>query len=203
MWGVKPLDGTEQYFELFSIKSDNKNGQPDLTGDVVTEAKSDFDTHNNPVVSMSMNAEGARRWATLTKQNVGRGIAIVLDGYVYSAPRVNGEIPNGRSEISGNFSVEDTQDLANVLKSGKMPAPAKIVQEDIVGPSLGQESIQKGFTSFIIAFIILMIYMCCIYGFIPGMVATSLRRSSGRSWLSVEGWTTSARTTMPSGMTSC
>ena len=171
MWGVKPLDGTEQYFELFSIKSDNKNGQPDLTGDVVTEAKSDFDQHNNPVVSMSMNAEGARRWATLTKQNVGRGIAIVLDGYVYSAPRVNGEIPNGRSEISGNFSVEDTQDLANVLKSGKMPAPARIVQEDIVGPSLGQESIQKGFTSFIIAFIILMIYMCCIYGFIPGMIA--------------------------------
>ena len=171
MWGVKPLDGTEQYFELFSIKSDNKNGQPDLTGDVVTEAKSDFDTHNNPVVSMSMNAEGARRWATLTKQNVGRGIAIVLDGYVYSAPRVNGEIPNGRSEISGNFSVEDTQDLANVLKSGKMPAPAKIVQEDIVGPSLGQESIQKGFTSFIIAFIILMIYMCIIYGFVPGMIA--------------------------------
>ena len=171
MWGVKPMDGTEQYFELYYIKSDNKNGQPDLTGDVVTEAKSDFDTHNNPVVSMTMNAEGARRWASLTKQNVGRGIAIVLDGYVYSAPRVNGEIPNGRSEISGNFSVEDTQDLANVLKSGKMPAPAKIVQEDIVGPSLGQESIQKGFTSFIIAFIILMIYMCIIYGFVPGMIA--------------------------------
>ena len=171
MWGVKPFMDTEQYFELYNIKSDNKNGQPDLTGDVVTESKADFDQHGRPCVSMTMNTEGARRWANITKQNVGRGIAIVLDGYVYSAPNVNGEIPNGRSEITGNFTVEDTQDLANVLKSGKMPAPAKIVQEDIVGPSLGQESIQKGFTSFIIAFIILMIYMCGIYGFIPGMVA--------------------------------
>ena len=171
MWGVKPMDGTDQYFELYCIKSDNKNGQADLSGDVVVDSKADFDQHGNPCVSMAMNTEGARRWATLTKQNVGRGIAIVLDGYVYSAPRVNGEIPGGRSEITGNFTVEDTQDLANVLKSGKMPAPAKIVQEDIVGPSLGQESIQKGFTSFIIAFIILMVYMCLIYGFIPGMVA--------------------------------
>ncbi len=171
MWGVKPMEGSEQYFQLYNIKSDNKNGQPDLTGDVVIESKADFNDRGNPVVSMTMNAEGARKWAALTKQNVNRGIAIVLDGYVYSAPNVIGEIPNGRSEITGNFTVEDTQDLANVLKSGKMPAPAKIVQEDIVGPSLGQESIQKGFTSFIIAFIILMIYMCCIYGFIPGMIA--------------------------------
>ena len=171
MWGVKPMDGTEQYFELYCIKSDNKNGQADLSGDVVVDSKADFDQHGNPCVSMAMNTEGARKWATLTKQNIGRGIAIVLDGYVYSAPRVNGEIPGGRSEITGNFTVEDTQDLANVLKSGKMPAPARIVQEDIVGPSLGQESIHKGFTSFIIAFIILMIYMCCIYGFVPGMVA--------------------------------
>ena len=171
MWGVKPMDGTEQYYELYCIKSDNKNGLADLSGDVVVDSKADFDQHGNPCVSMAMNTEGARKWASLTKQNVGRGIAIVLDGYVYSAPRVNGEIGGGRSEITGNFTVEDTQDLANVLKSGKMPAPAKIVQEDIVGPSLGQESIQKGFTSFIIAFIILMIYMCIIYGFIPGMVA--------------------------------
>ena len=171
LWGVKPMDGTDSYFELYCIKSDNKNGQADLSGDVVVDSKADFDQHGNPCVSMNMNTEGARKWASLTKQNIGRGIAIVLDGYVYSAPRVNGEIPGGRSEITGNFTVEDTQDLANVLKSGKMPAPAKIVQEDIVGPSLGQESIQKGFTSFIIAFIILMIYMCLIYGFIPGMVA--------------------------------
>ena len=171
MWGVKPMDGSDQYFELYCIKSDNKNGLADLTGDVVVDSKADFDQHGNPCVSMAMNTEGARRWAALTKQNIGRGVAIVLDGYVYSAPRVNGEIPGGRSEITGNFTVEDTQDLANVLKSGKMPAPAKIVQEDIVGPSLGQESIQKGFTSFIIAFIILMIYMCIIYGFVPGMIA--------------------------------
>ncbi len=171
LWGVKSFNDSEQYFELFNIKSDNKNGLPDLTGDVVTESKADFDQHGNPVVSMAMNAEGARKWATLTRQNVGRGIAIVLDGYVYSAPNVKDEISGGRSEISGNFTVEETQDLANVLKSGKMPAPAKIVQEDIVGPSLGQESIQKGFNSFIIAFIILMIYMCVIYGFVPGMIA--------------------------------
>ena len=172
MWGVSPMDGTESYYELYCIKSDNKNGQPDLTGDVITDSKADFQQSNGrPCVSMAMNTEGARKWATLTRQNVGRGIAIVLDGYVYSAPNVQGEISGGRSEITGNFTVEQTQDLANVLKSGKMPAPAKIVQEDIVGPSLGQESIQKGFTSFIIAFIILMIYMCCIYGFIPGMIA--------------------------------
>ena len=171
MWGVKPMDGLDQYYELYCIKSDNKNGQADLSGDAVTDAKADFDQFGGPCVSMVMNTEGARKWATLTKQNIGRGIAIVLDGYVYSAPRVNGEIAGGRSEITGNFTVEDTQDLANVLKSGKMPAPAKIVQEDIVGPSLGQESIQKGFTSFIIAFIILMIYMCVIYGFVPGMIA--------------------------------
>ena len=173
LWGVKPVsESNSQYFELYLIKSDNKNGQCDLAGDVITDAKADFSQMGGrPIVSMAMNSEGARRWATLTKQNVERGIAIVLDGYVYSAPNVSGEIPNGRSEISGNFTVEDTQDLANVLKSGKMPAPAKIVQEDIVGPSLGQESIQKGFTSFIIAFIILMIYMCVIYGFIPGMIA--------------------------------
>ena len=171
LWGVAPMDGTDSYFELYSIKSDNKNGQADLTGDVITDSKADYDQFGRPCVSMAMNTEGARKWATLTRNNVNRGIAIVLDGYVYSAPNVNGEISGGRSEITGNFTVEQTQDLANVLKSGKMPAPAKIVQEDIVGPSLGQESIQKGFTSFIIAFIILMIYMCCIYGFIPGMVA--------------------------------
>ncbi len=171
MWGVKPMEGLDQYFELYCIKSDNKNGLADLSGDAVTDAKADFDQFGGPCVSMVMNTEGARKWATLTKQNIGRGIAIVLDGYVYSAPRVNGEIAGGRSEITGNFTVEDTQDLANVLKSGKMPAPAKIVQEDIVGPSLGQESIQKGFTSFIIAFIFLMIYMCVIYGFVPGMIA--------------------------------
>lgn len=170
-WDVKAFDENEQYFELHAIKVTTKNGQPALTGDVVSDSKADFDQHGNPSVSMTMNTEGARRWATITKQNVGRFIAIVLDGYVYSAPEVSQEITGGSSQITGNFTVEDTQDLANVLKSGKMAAPVRIVQEDIVGPSLGQESIKKGFTSFIIAFIILMIYMCSIYGIIPGMIA--------------------------------
>ena len=118
-----------------------------------------------------MNTEGSRRWAALTKKNIGKEIAIVLDGYVYSAPRVNSEITGGNSQITGNFTPEVTKDLANVLKSGKMPAPARIVQEDIVGPSLGQESINQGIVSFIVALIVLMIYMCAMYGFIPGMVA--------------------------------
>ncbi|MCQ2074652.1 MAG: protein translocase subunit SecDF [Bacteroidaceae bacterium] len=171
LWGVKAIDTKEQYYELYAIKVTNKDGKASLGGDVVTKASDDFDQFGNPCVSMSMNTEGARRWAQITKQNVNRCIAIVLDGYVYSAPNVSGEITGGNSQITGSFSVEDTQDLANVLKSGKMPAPAKIVQEDIVGPSLGQESIRQGFISFIVAFIILMIYMCIIYGFVPGMIA--------------------------------
>ena len=171
LWGVKAIDTKEQYYELYAIKVTQKNGQPAMTGDVVTKSDAEFDERNNPCVGMSMNTEGARRWAQLTKQNVNRNIAIVLDGCVYSAPNVENEITGGNSRISGAFTVEETQDLANVLKSGKMPAPAKIVQEDIVGPSLGQESIRQGFISFIVAFIILMIYMCIIYGFIPGMIA--------------------------------
>ena len=171
MWGVKAFDEGGQYFELYAIKVTGKNGQPALNGEAVSDSKADFDQFGKPSVSMTMNTEGARRWANITKQNVNRNVAIVLDGYVYSAPNVMNEITGGNSQITGSFTVEDTQDLANVLKSGKMPAPAKIVQEDIVGPSLGQESIQKGFISFIIAFIILMIYMCVIYGFVPGMIA--------------------------------
>ncbi|HZK03870.1 MAG TPA: protein translocase subunit SecDF [Bacteroidaceae bacterium] len=171
LWGVKAIDKKEQYFELYAIKSTQKNNQAALTGDVVTKSEATFDQFNNPCVSMSMNTEGSRRWAQLTKQNINRNIAIVLDNYVYSAPNVSGEISGGSSQITGNFTVEDTQDLANVLKSGKMQAPAKIVQEDIVGPSLGQESIRMGLISFIVAFVLLMIYMCSIYGFIPGMIA--------------------------------
>ncbi|MCQ2084442.1 MAG: protein translocase subunit SecDF, partial [Bacteroidaceae bacterium] len=171
MWGVKAMDEGGQWFELYALKTSGKNDKAALNGDAVSDSKADFDNFGRPSVSMTMNTEGARKWANITGQNVNRCIAIVLDGYVYSAPNVNGEITGGNSQITGNFTVEDTQDLANVLKSGKMPAPAKIVQEDIVGPSLGQESIQKGFTSFIIAFIILMIYMCVIYGFVPGMIA--------------------------------
>jgi len=170
-WGVKAMDKSGQLFELFAIKVTERNGKAPLEGDVITDAKNDYDQYNNPTVSMSMNTDGSRRWATLTKNNIGRAIAIVLDGYVYSAPNVNSEITGGNSVISGSFTPEETLDLANVLKSGKMPAPARIVQEDIVGPSLGQESINQGIVSFVVALILLMIYMCSMYGLIPGMVA--------------------------------
>ena len=171
MWGVAAMDKEGQIFELYAIKSTERNGRAPLEGDVVTDARDSYDQYNRPCVSMSMNTDGARRWAVLTKQNIGKAIAIVLDGYVYSAPNVNGEITGGNSEISGSFTPEQTKDLANVLKSGKMPAPARIVQEDIVGPSLGQESINQGIVSFIVALILLMIYMCAMYGLIPGMIA--------------------------------
>ena len=172
-WGVAPADFDKkgQTFELYAIKSTERNGKAPLEGDVVTDAKDDFDQHGKPSVSMSMNTDGARRWAQLTKQNIGRSIAIVLDNYVYSAPNVSTEITGGNSIITGNFSPEQSKDLANVLKSGKMPAPAHIVQEDIVGQSLGQESINAGIFSFVVALILLMIYMCAMYGFIPGMIA--------------------------------
>ena len=171
MWGVKAIDEDGKIFELYAIKATQRNGRAPLEGDVIVSANDDYDVNGRPSVSMTMNTEGARRWAQLTKQNVGKPIAIALDGYIYSAPNVQNEITGGQSQITGQFSQEDTKDLANVLKSGKMPAPAKIVQEDIVGPSLGQKSIQQGIISFIVAFIVLMIYMCAIYGIIPGMVA--------------------------------
>ncbi|EJX11076.1 bifunctional preprotein translocase subunit SecD/SecF [gut metagenome] len=172
-WGVKAADFDKQgrIFELYAIKSTERNGRAPLEGDVITDAKDEYDQFNKPCVSMSMNTDGARRWAVMTKNNVGKAIAIVLDGYVYSAPNVNGEIAGGNSQITGNFTPEVTKDLANVLKSGKMPAPARIVQEDIVGPSLGQESINQGILSFVVALVLLMVYMCSMYGFIPGMVA--------------------------------
>ena len=172
-WGVSPseFDKKGQTFELYAIKSTERNGKAPLEGDVVTDAKDEFDQYSKPAVSMTMNSDGARRWAQLTKQNIGRSIAIVLDNYVYSAPNVNSEITGGRSQITGHFTPEQAKDLANVLKSGKMPAPAHIVQEDIVCPSLGQESINAGIFSFVVALILLMIYMCSMYGFIPGMVA--------------------------------
>ena len=174
-WGVRAVDAetTNLYFELYAIKSTQRNGRAPLEGDVVVSAADTYDQYGRPCVTMSMNTDGARRWAQLTKNNIGRAIAIVLDGCVYSAPNVNSEITGGRSEITGNFTIEQTKDLANVLRSGKMPAPARIVQEDIVGPSLGQESINQGIVSFIVAFILLMIYMCAIYGLIPGAVANS------------------------------
>ena len=172
-WGVAPtdMDPKQQTYELYAIKSTQRNGKAPLEGDVVVDASDKFDQYGKPAVNMSMNSDGSRRWAQLTKQNIGRSIAIVLDDYVYSAPRVNSEITGGNSEITGNFTPEQSKDLANVLKSGKMPAPAHIVQEDIVGPSLGQASINAGITSFIVALILLMIYMCSMYGIVPGMIA--------------------------------
>ena len=172
-WGVAAasFDPKKQTYELYAIRATERNGRAPLEGDVIVDAKDDFDQYGKPSVSMSMNTDGARRWALLTKQNIGKSIAIVLDGYVYSAPNVINEITGGNSEITGHFTPEEAKDLANVLKSGKMPAPAHIVQEDIVGPSLGQESIEAGIISCIVAFILLMVYVCSMYGFTAGMVA--------------------------------
>ena len=174
LWSAKPTDNVnaKNVYELHAIKVTTTNGRAPIEGDVVTDAKDQFNNlSGQPEVSMSMNTDGARRWAALTKANVGRAIAIVLDGSVYSAPRVNGEISGGQSSISGNFTIEDTKDLANTLKSGRMPAPARIVQEEVVGPTLGAQSIQQGVISFVIAFVVLMLYMVLMYGFIPGMMA--------------------------------
>ena len=172
-WGVKAdeRDKTGKLFDLYAIRTTGKNGRAPIEGEVVTEAKDDFDQYGNPVVSMKMNPEGSRKWASLTEANVNHCVAIVLDNLVYSAPNVMNKIDGGSTQISGSFTTDDTKDLANVLQSGKMPAPTQIVQEDIVGPSLGAESIKAGFISFIIAFIVLMVYMCLMYGFREGMVA--------------------------------
>ena len=173
LWSAKPEEGLNKknVYGLYALKITTSDGRAPLEGDVVTDAKDDFNQHGRPQVSMTMNSEGAREWAALTKANVGKAIAIVLDGVVYSAPRVDGEISGGQSSISGNFTIEDTKDLANTLKSGRMPAPAKIVQEEVVGPTLGAQSIQQGLISFAIAFVLLMLYMIVMYNFIPGMMA--------------------------------
>lgn len=169
-WGVKNASGMKaNVFELYALRANN--GQPSMQGDVIAYAKDEFDQNHRPIVSMTMTTSGARDWATLTKKNLKKCVAIVLDGYVYSAPVVQNEITDGNSQISGNFTTDDTRDLANVLKSGKMPAPTKIVQEETVGPSLGAASIQAGFTACVVAFVLLMVFMCCFYGLIPGMVA--------------------------------
>ena len=172
-WGVKGMGEGESsdWYELYAIRVTERNGRAPLEGDVITDAKDEFDQNGRPCVSMQMNVDGARRWAALTKANLHRSIAIVLDNNVYSAPTVRSEITGGNSEISGNFTAEDTRDLANVLKSGKMPAPAKIVSEEIVGPTLGAESIRLGVWSCAIAFVLLMVYMIAMYGPVPGMVA--------------------------------
>ena len=169
-WSVKPSEGFKApIFELYALKAEN--GKPSMAGDVIADAKDDFDQHHNPIVSMTMTTNGARDWAALTKKILKKCVAIVLDDVVYSAPVVQTEITGGQSQISGHFTTDDTRDLANVLKSGKMPAPTKIVQEETVGPSLGAASINAGFTACVVAFVLLMIFMCAFYGLIPGMVA--------------------------------
>jgi len=171
-WSAKAIDKADKIYELIAINSP-RDGRAPLTGAVITDARADFgqNSHGRANVSMQMNQEGARKWAQLTKENIGKSVAIVLDGYVVSYPRVNSEIPGGRSEITGNFTPAEAQDLATILNSGKMPAPARIVQSEVVGPSLGQEAIDSGLISFIIAFIIVLLYMICYYGLIPGLVA--------------------------------
>jgi len=175
-WGAKPEDfGGENtrgdVFALYALKITEPNGRAPLEGDVITSAKDDFDQMGHPSVSMQMNSDGARRWSQITKQNIGRAVAIVLDDAVYSAPRILTQIDGGNSQITGSFTIEDTKDLANTLNSGKMPAPTRIVQEEVVGPSLGAQSIKQGVMSFIVAFVLLMVYMIMLYGWIPGILA--------------------------------
>ena len=175
-WGAKAEDfGGENtkgdIFALYALKVTEPSGRAPLEGDVITSSKDDFDQMGHPSVSMQMNSDGARRWSQITKQNIGRGVAIVLDDAVYSAPRILTQIDGGNSQITGNFTIEDTKDLANTLNSGKMPAPTRIVQEEVVGPSLGAQSIKQGVISFIVAFVLLMVYMIMLYGFIPGILA--------------------------------
>ena len=173
-WSAKSVEGLKQknIFELHALKVTTSDGRAPLEGDVITDAKDQFDQYGRPEVSMTMNSDGARQWAAITKANLGKAVAIVLDGLVYTAPRINSEITGGSSSISGSsFTIEDTKDLANTLKSGRMPAPARIVQEEVVGPTLGAQSIQQGLWSFAIAFVLLMIYMVVMYDLIPGMLA--------------------------------
>ena len=174
-WGAKPENFGGQtkgdIFELYALKITEPSGRAPLEGDVITNGKDDFDQMGHPCVSMQMNSDGARRWSQITKQNIGKAVAIVLDDAVYSAPRILTQIDGGNSQITGNFTIEDTKDLANTLNSGKMPAPTRIVQEEVVGPSLGAQSIQQGIMSFIVAFVLLMVYMIMLYGFIPGILS--------------------------------
>lgn len=158
-------------YQLIALKA-GKGGKAPLGGDVITDARDDFDKIQGSVVSMTMNAEGAKVWEKLTRDNIGNAIAIVLDNQVYSFPNVNSAISGGSSQITGGFSPEEAKDLANVLKSGKMAAAVTIVQEDIIGPSLGQEAIQSGVISFVAAIILLMIYMIMMYGATPGLIAS-------------------------------
>ena len=175
-WSAKAEDfGSGSHgdiFTLYALKVTEPNGRAPLEGDVITGSKDDFEPNTGrPCVTMQMNSDGARRWSQITKQNIGKAVAIVLDDAVYSAPRIMTQIDGGNSQITGNFTIEDTKDLANTLNSGKMPAPTRIVQEEVVGPSLGAQSIRQGVISFIVAFVLLMIYMIMLYGFVPGILS--------------------------------
>ncbi|MBR4520555.1 MAG: protein translocase subunit SecDF [Paludibacteraceae bacterium] len=170
-WEVKAADEANSLYRLVALKA-QRDGRPSLEGDVITDARADFSQVSAYAnVSMSMNAEGAKAWQRITKENIGKSVAIVLDGFVYSFPTVQNEIAGGNSQITGNFTVEEAKDLANTLKSGKMPAPARIIQEDVVGPSLGKEAIQSGMWSFAIGFVLILLYMIFYYGLIPGLIA--------------------------------
>ncbi len=162
-WDINPMHGDENVRALIAIRETTRDGSAPLDGEVITDARQDYDQYGNPEISMSMNREGARTWRRLTADNIGSSIAIVLDGYAYSYPTVQAEITGGRSSISGNFTVQEAQDLANILRAGSLPAPARIVEEAVVGPSLGREAIQSGLSSFVIAFIIVLIYMAFYY----------------------------------------
>ena len=181
-WTVKAFDEAESIYQLVALKT-QRDGRASLEGDVITDARADFrETSAYAEVSMSMNAEGAKAWARITKENIGKSVAVVLDGYVYSFPTVQSEITGGNSQITGNFTVDEAKDLANTLKSGKMPAPARIIQEDIVGPSLGAESIKAGLISFVIAFCLILIYMIFYYGLIPGLLLMQPSCSTSSSY---------------------
>ncbi len=163
-WTAKSTDQAGNYYRLIALKANTRDGRAPLDGDVITDARQDFDHFgSHPEVSMTMNSEGAKTWQRLTKENIGKSIAIVLDGYVRSFPTVQNEISGGRSSITGLETIEEAKDLANILKSGKMPAPARIIQEEIVGPSLGQEAIRSGLYSFILAFMLVLAYMLFFY----------------------------------------
>lgn len=171
-WTAKPTDTNGNYYRLIALKVTSRDGRAPLDGDVITDARQDFDQlGSNPEVAMSMNSEGAKTWQRMTKENIGKSIAIVLDDYVRSFPTVQNEISGGRSSITGLESIEEAKDLANVLKSGKMPAPARIVEEQVVGPSLGKESIRSGMMSFVVAFIMVLAYMLFFYSKKAGLSA--------------------------------
>src|SRR5690606_16469899 len=173
LWGVKPLvgDNRQEFVEFYAVKK-GRDGKAPMTGDAVNDARQDFDQNGRPEINMTMTPAGGKRWAKLTGDNVGRQVAIVLDNYVYSAPVVQGEITGGNSSITGNFTIEEAKDLANILKAGKMPAPTRIVEEAIVCPSLGQEAINQGLLSTLAGLLVVVVFMIAYYrtgGFIANL----------------------------------